>query len=222
MTAPSTLTAIARDKWVETVLRDVAGWAESLSWGQVPGVAGAVPEPGRHGHRASSPRSDRTATSVRWSRWSIPSIRCGRHPTTCGPRRPIDRMEALLRENGIQIGIVTDGRWWGLVCAREDAMAASGIVDALTWVEEPRTRDAFLTLIARQYIIGGDADERLPVLFERVGRRRRGDHRSPGRPGAPRGRAAGPVVLRVRRGRDARAASPTRCRPTPTRSMRPQ
>ena len=79
---------------------------------------------------------------------------------------PIDRMEALLRENNIQIGIVTDGRWWGLVCARPGSMTASGIVDALTWIEEPRTRDAFLTVIGRQYIIGGDSAERLPVLFE--------------------------------------------------------
>ena len=45
-------------------------------------------------------------------------------------------------------------------------MAASGIVDALTWIEEPRTRDAFLTLIGRQYLIGGDPNERLPALFE--------------------------------------------------------
>ena len=45
-------------------------------------------------------------------------------------------------------------------------MAASGIVDALTWIEEPRTRDAFLTVIVRQHLIGGDPTERLPVLFE--------------------------------------------------------
>ncbi|WP_236747122.1 Eco57I restriction-modification methylase domain-containing protein [Mycobacteroides abscessus] len=79
---------------------------------------------------------------------------------------PVDRMEALLRDNDIPIGIVTDGRWWALVCARAGAMAASGIVDALTWVEEPRTRDAFLTLTSRQHIIGGKENERLPVLFE--------------------------------------------------------
>ena len=79
---------------------------------------------------------------------------------------PIDRVEAMLRENRIPIGIVTDGRWWGLVCAREVAMGASGIVDALTWIEEPRTRDAFLTLIGREYLIGGDPNERLPALFE--------------------------------------------------------
>ncbi|WP_461369429.1 Eco57I restriction-modification methylase domain-containing protein, partial [Candidatus Darwinibacter acetoxidans] len=72
----------------------------------------------------------------------------------------------MLREHKIPIGIVTDGRWWGLVCAREGAMAASGIIDSLTWIEEPRTRDAFLTLISRQHLIGGDPAERLPVLFE--------------------------------------------------------
>ena len=79
---------------------------------------------------------------------------------------PVDRTEALLRENHVQLGIVTDGRWWGLVCARDGAMAASGVVDALTWIEEPRTRDAFLALIGRQHVIGGDPAERLPVLFE--------------------------------------------------------
>ena len=81
-------------------------------------------------------------------------------------RHPIDRVEALLRGNKIPIGIVTDGRWWGLVCAREGSMAASGVVDSLTWVEEPRTRDAFFALIGRQHLIGGDSTERLPVLFE--------------------------------------------------------
>ncbi len=45
-------------------------------------------------------------------------------------------------------------------------MVASGIVDAQTWVEEPLTRNAFLTVIARQYIIGGDPNERLAKLFE--------------------------------------------------------
>ncbi|HNI35183.1 MAG TPA: hypothetical protein PLV93_07265, partial [Microthrixaceae bacterium] len=33
----------ARDAWVETVLRDVAGWAESLQWGAVAGVQAQSP-----------------------------------------------------------------------------------------------------------------------------------------------------------------------------------
>ena len=42
---------------------------------------------------------------------------------------PVDRMEALLRAADVPVGLVTDGRWWGLVCARPGAMAASGVVD---------------------------------------------------------------------------------------------
>src|SRR5699024_7331174 len=48
----------------------------------------------------------------------------------------------------------------------EGAMTASGIVDALDWIREPRTRDALFTLLGRAYLIGGDPEERLPKLFE--------------------------------------------------------
>jgi hypothetical protein len=154
---------VARDKWVETVLRDVVGWAESLSWGEVPGV------------RAQSPNRVVTVTpqAVLTSPDGIgalvhvvdPTESLRQTPNDLWAATPIDRMEALLRENNVEIGIVTDGRWWGLVCARQGSIAASGVVDALTWIEEPRTRDAFLTVIGRQYIVGGDPAERLPVLF---------------------------------------------------------
>lgn len=155
---------VARTKWVETVLRDVTGWAESLSWGQVPGVQAQSP------NRLVTVTADAALTgpdgigALVYLVDPVDSLR--ETPNDLWAATPIDRMEALLRENNIQIGIVTDGRWWGLVCARPGTMTASGIVDALTWIEEPRTRDAFLAVIGRQYIIGGDAAERLPVLFE--------------------------------------------------------
>ncbi|GJO02299.1 hypothetical protein NJB18091_37020 [Mycobacterium marinum] len=154
---------VARDKWVEAVLRDVAGWAESLSWGEVPGV------------QAQSPNRVVTVTTQAALTGPdgigalvhvvdpVDSLR--QTPNDLWAATPVDRMEALLRNNNVEIGILTDGRWWGLVCARQGSMAASGIVDALTWIEEPRTRDAFLTIIGRQYIIGGDPSERLPALF---------------------------------------------------------
>jgi hypothetical protein len=155
---------VARNKWVETVLRDVAGWSESLSWGQVPGVQAQSP------NRLVTVTADAALTgpdgigALVYLVDPVDSLR--ETPNDLWAATPIDRMEALLRENNIQLGIVTDGRWWGLVCARPGSMTASGIVDALTWTEEPRTRDAFLTVIGRQYIIGGDTSERLPVLFE--------------------------------------------------------
>ncbi|MGD1255352.1 DNA methyltransferase [Mycobacterium seoulense] len=156
---------IARDKWVETVLRDVAGWAESLSWGTVPGVQVQSP------NRAITITAQAALTAPDGHVGALVSVidpveSLRQTPNNLWAATPIDRMDALLRENEIQIGLVTDGRWWALVCARPSAMTASGVVDALTWVEEPRTRDAFLALISRKHIIGGDPAERLPVLFE--------------------------------------------------------
>lgn len=155
---------IARDKWVETVLRDAAGWAESLSWGQVPGVQAQSPNRAvTVTAQAALVGPDGDAGALVSVIDAVDSLR--QTPNDLWAATPIDRMEALLRDNDIPIGIVTDGRWWALVCARRNAMTASGVVDALTWVEEPRTRDAFLTLISRKHIIGGDPSERLPVLF---------------------------------------------------------
>ncbi|WP_396925840.1 DNA methyltransferase [Mycolicibacterium sp.] len=156
---------IARDKWVETVLRDVVGWAESLSWGPVAGVTAQSPNRAvTVGAEAALLDPDGAVGALVSVIDPVDSLR--QVPSDLWAATPVDRMEALLRENDIPIGIVTDGRWWALVCARAGTMTASGVIDALTWVEEPRTRDAFLTLISRQHIIGGKEDERLPVLFE--------------------------------------------------------
>ncbi|OKH80009.1 Type II restriction enzyme, methylase subunits [Mycobacterium sp. ST-F2] len=156
---------IARDKWVETALRDVVGWAESLSWGPVAGVTAQSPNRAvTVGAEAALLDPDGAIGALVSVIDPVDSLR--QVPSDLWAATPVDRMEALLRENDIPIGIVTDGRWWALVCARAGAMTASGVIDALTWVEEPRTRDAFLTLISRQHIIGGKEDERLPVLFE--------------------------------------------------------
>jgi type I restriction-modification system DNA methylase subunit len=162
---PATLDAyrVTRDKWVETILRDVAGWAESLSWGEVTGVQARSP------NRAVTVTAQAALTGPDGIGALVhvvdPVDSLRQTLNDLWAATPVDRMEALLRDNGVEIGIVTDGRWWGLVCARQGCMVASGIVDALTWIEEPRTRDAFLTVIGRQHIIGGDPNERLPVLF---------------------------------------------------------
>jgi len=44
-------------------------------------------------------------------------------------------------------------------------MVASGVVDAQTWVEEPATRHAFVELLSRRRLIGGQAQDRLTELF---------------------------------------------------------
>ncbi|WP_064058174.1 Eco57I restriction-modification methylase domain-containing protein [Prescottella equi] len=154
----------ARDEWIQTVLRDVAGWSESLSWGDVPGVQAQSPNRAvAVTAQAALCGADGIGALVHVVD-PVDSLR--QTPSDLWAATPVDRLEELLRKSKCDIGVVTDGRWWGLVYASEGSMAASGIVDALTWTEEPRTRDAFLTLLGRQHIIGGDLSERLPVLFE--------------------------------------------------------
>jgi len=79
----------------------------------------------------------------------------------------IDRMAMLLRKAEVEVGVVTDGRWWAIVWAADGKPTGSGTVDALTWVEEPLLRDAFLMLIGQRMFRAKETELRLPRLFER-------------------------------------------------------
>ncbi|MGH3997621.1 MAG: Eco57I restriction-modification methylase domain-containing protein [Pseudonocardiaceae bacterium] len=79
----------------------------------------------------------------------------------------IDRMAMLLRKAQVECGIVTDGQWWALVWAKEGKPTGSGMVNALTWAEEPLLRDAFLTLIDQKRFRAKNEEQRLPHLFAR-------------------------------------------------------
>lgn len=79
----------------------------------------------------------------------------------------IDRMAALLRKANVQVGIVTDGRWWAIVWAHRDKPTGSAVTDAATWGEEDLVRDAFLALISQRRFRAKDIDERLPKFLER-------------------------------------------------------
>ena len=157
----------ARDRWVATVLRDVVGWQETYVAGSGGPLADLQPAVSPD-HRV---RVSASAALVHDGR--IGALVLVVDPTDAlsavlddgWAASPLDRAEALLRANDVAVGLVTDGRWWALVCARTGAMAASGAVDALTWVEETGGRDAFLTLLSRQRLVGGRPEDRLPALF---------------------------------------------------------
>ena len=145
-------TRTARDAWVDLVLRDVVGWAELLhddlaSLPVAPAVA-TSPRPRGHGHRTGAlVRGDGIGALVLVvdpvdSLRDIARRRVGRQPDrpdggAAASGRGADRRSSPT---------VAGGRWSAPARA---TMAASGIVDALTWIEEPRVRDAFLTLMRR-------------------------------------------------------------------------
>ena len=132
---------------------------------------------------------------------------------------PIDRMEELLRAGGVPIGVVTDGRWWAIVSARQETMVASGIVDAQTWIEEPADPQRVRRTAQRRRLIGGKPEDRLTELF--------------GESVAAAEEITEALGTQVRRAVEllvqafseaaldaAAAASPTRCPPTARRHLR--
>ena len=170
---PLTAYREARDAWAGTVLRDVLGWGAYWQ---------PSPDPVLKSCAAAGPDE---AVRVEPDGALIAEGRVGalvsvvdpvvslRGPLTDGwSAGPVDRMEEMLRSgqasgarDACSIGVVTDGRWWAIVSAPPGAMAASGIVDAQTWIEEPATRNAFVELLSIRRLLGGKAEERLPALF---------------------------------------------------------
>jgi len=154
----------ARDAWVETVLRDVLAWGTFWTPGDAVSAT-TVWSPDRSVEvRATGAlrRKDDVGALV----WIVDPVTGLREADTDGwSDNTIDRMDLLLRETGLPIGVVTDGRWWGLVSAPKDTLAASGVVDAQTWIEEPEVRDAFVELLAPGRLLGKKAEERLSTLF---------------------------------------------------------
>lgn len=153
----------ARDTWVDLVLRQGLRWGTHYS----------APAPA-----AAEVRSPDYAVTVRADGALVRGADTGAlvlvtdpvasllDPLTDGwSASPIDRMEELLRAANVPIGVVTDGRWWAVVSARPQTMAASGIVDAQTWIEEPATRNAFFALLQLRRLIGGKPADRLTELF---------------------------------------------------------
>ncbi|MFJ6619919.1 Eco57I restriction-modification methylase domain-containing protein [Kitasatospora sp. NPDC091335] len=153
----------ARDTWVDLVLRQGLRWAASYT-----SVAPATAEVRSPDH-AVTVRADGALLQGEATGALVlvtDPVDSLRDPLADGwSDSPVDRMEHLLRASGVTIGVVTDGRWWAIVSAREKTMVASGIVDAQTWIEEPATRNAFIELLQRRRLIGGKPQDRLTELF---------------------------------------------------------
>ncbi|MBB2769106.1 UNVERIFIED_ORG: hypothetical protein GGE11_000001 [Mycolicibacterium obuense] len=155
--------------WVDTVLDELAGW-DGLRVGadELPAEF-EIHSPGeqvriRADGGLRGQESDEVAALLR----VVSPTEDLRGPGLDGwAATEIDRMAALLRQAGVPIGLVTDGRWWGIVWAEEGTATGSGIVDAVTWGEEPLLRDAFLTLIDQQLLRAKNADHRLARLLQR-------------------------------------------------------
>ena len=155
----------ARDEWIGVVLRDVLGQRAVVGAGRSghPQRCRQLPDTRVQAVASGAIRHDERIGALVWVIDPVSSLHD--QGTDGWAASPVDRMEAMLRAGRLPIGVVTDGRWWAIVSATPAGLAAPGVFDAQTWIEEPATRNAWWRCSSVAHLVGGREDERLPALF---------------------------------------------------------
>ncbi|WP_207769190.1 Eco57I restriction-modification methylase domain-containing protein [Nocardioides currus] len=160
--------AEVRNAWVDTVLDDLAGWNGLRHTADDLPATFEIRSPGEQvAVRPSGALKGRDADYAALFLVVEPTTSLRETGLDGWAATEIDRMAMLLRKSHVEVGVVTDGQWWAIVWAKDGKPTGSGMVNALTWAEEPLLRDAFLTLLDQRRYRAKDPDQRLPRLFER-------------------------------------------------------
>ncbi|MFJ2751009.1 Eco57I restriction-modification methylase domain-containing protein [Streptomyces sp. NPDC087297] len=167
--------------WTDFVLNELLGWGDALREGAELFEALAVDVP-EHDERIAptfallEPGSAAEDTAGLVADCAIlgMTIPAGRHPSQRVPgsawaATPVDRMAHLCRHHGVELGLVTDGRWWTLVWAPRGGVTTSALFDTVAWTEpvERVVVRAFMSLLGRRrFFAVEDAEMLLPLLKE--------------------------------------------------------
>ncbi|MGN5386910.1 Eco57I restriction-modification methylase domain-containing protein [Streptomyces sp. JL7001] len=173
--------AAGQGAWTDFVLNELLGWGDALREGAEFSEALAVDVP-EHDERIAptfallEPGSTAEDTAGLVADCAIlgMTVPAGRHPSQRIPgsawaATPVDRMAHLCRHHGVELGLVTDGRWWTLVWAPRGGVTTSALFDTVAWTEpvERVVVRAFLSLLSRRrFFAVEDAEMLLPLLKE--------------------------------------------------------
>jgi hypothetical protein len=160
-----------REHWIGYVCRELLGWGDTLATEGLGELAMPVAEHDTAVVPDFALRDPDTGTlallgtvcagapnaRVAGSEWSA---------------TPADRMALACRYHGVELGLVTDGRWWTLVWApRADAelpaVTATATFDAISWPEaaERHVLRAFVSLLCRTRFFAVQEHEKLLKLL---------------------------------------------------------
>lgn len=87
---------------------------------------------------------------------------------------PTTKLERLLRETGVELGLVTNGEGWRLIAASPAETASWLTWTATTWAESPLTLAAFRDLLGTERFFAGAVDQ-VPLELIRRSRERQLD-----------------------------------------------
>ncbi|WP_030902878.1 Eco57I restriction-modification methylase domain-containing protein [Streptomyces sp. NRRL F-5126] len=174
-------TAAGQRAWTQFVLHELLGWGDALCEGAELAEALAVDVP-EHGERIVpdfallEPGSEAGDTAGLVADCAIlgMTVAAGVHPAQRVPgsawsATPVDRMAHLCRHHGVELGLVTDGRWWALVWAPRGGVTTSALFDTVAWTEpvERVVVRAFMSLLGRRrFFAVADDETLLPLLKE--------------------------------------------------------
>ncbi|MGW6614530.1 Eco57I restriction-modification methylase domain-containing protein [Streptomyces erythrochromogenes] len=173
--------AAGQRAWTDFVLNELLGWGDALREGTEFSEALAVDVPEHDEGIAPTfallkPGSTAEDTAGLVADCAIlgMTVPAGRHPSQRIPgsawaATPVDRMAHLCRHHGVELGLVTDGRWWTLVWAPRGGVTTSALFDTVAWTEpvERVVVRAFLSLLSRRrFFAVEDAEMLLPLLKE--------------------------------------------------------
>jgi len=163
-----------RQAWIRFVLRDLLAWGSDLHMNPselerfaftaehgtilTPDFLLADPHPGPDAKQA-------LLLGLVFPDGTLPNARIG---GSAWAATPVDRMAKLCRRHRVELGLVSDGRWWALVWAPHDGTTTSAVFDAITW---PEAADrivvrAFYSLLRRKRFVQVPEEERLIALLQ--------------------------------------------------------
>ncbi|MEH0934241.1 Eco57I restriction-modification methylase domain-containing protein [Micromonospora psammae] len=170
-------TAAGQQPWIGYVLRELLGWGDTLHTDGLDTLAHTVAEHDtelRPSFALVEPGEEIKPDSVRMLGMICPA---GSQPTarirdSAWAATPVDRLAHLCRHHNIELGLVTDGRWWTLVWAPRGGVTTTAVFDAVAWPEAAE-RDvvrAFVSLLSRHRFFGvPDAERLVPLLRASLG-----------------------------------------------------
>ncbi|WP_199716834.1 hypothetical protein [Micromonospora musae] len=170
-------TVAGQQAWIGYVLGELLGWGDTLHVDGLDSLAYTVAEHDtelRPSFVLVEPGEEVKPDSVRLLGLICPP---GQQPTarikdSTWAATPVDRLAHLCRHHNIELGLVTDGRWWTLVWAPRGGVTTTATFDTVSWPEAAE-RDvvrAFVSLLSRRRFFGVSEGERLvPLLRDSLG-----------------------------------------------------
>jgi hypothetical protein len=145
----------AQGAWIQHVVRELLDWHDDADLSPPPGKWEHVESEFGATTSAAFTLQDPDAAAPLALGFTVPfGVSLTARSTDGWSASPLDRVAVTLREHDIPLGILTDGRWWGLVWAPRGGATAHALWDSVLWIEDRVTLEAFTTLLGRRRSIG--------------------------------------------------------------------